>query len=139
MSLEEFIKEAVTGKHSTRRRKYAPEYGATTGDIMEWLRNLGVTKEFRWDGTLFVPEPEEIVMELGPCSIEPYTHWVKLMNNVKGQSGLRIQQGIVVRTKLKNSLFYLNQTAGKEEIDFDTAIDLMEEMVLDPKRPVRLK
>lgn len=139
MSLEEFIKESVTGKRSARRRKYGPEFGATASEIMEWLRNLGVTEEVRWDGTVFLPEPDEIIMELGPCRIEPETHWVKLMNNVKGQSGLRIQQGILVRTKLKNGLFYLNQTARKEEIDFDTAIDLMEEMVLDPKRPVRLK
>lgn len=141
-NLSEYISEAV----SRRSKVYVPEQGDSIEEIVELLQKQGVTgRNYSVNLGAGTPPPGKLMYVVGTQKPgNKKTYWVRLANNIEHLVGgltVRRSQVVIVRTEPgEKSIFTDGTTDGKEkDIDFDTAIDLMEEMVLDPKRPVRLK
>lgn len=133
MNLKTYITEHVISRRNNlgnRPKKYTSIYA-----IVEWVKRLGVENIVDWNGVIQEPKRGEILCEVGPQWSEKIaTHWVKIMNCIKGPAFDYIQKVCIRPDECSFS-------DGKTEttlISFDKALDIIEEMVKKPKELVRI-
>lgn len=127
-SIVEFLTEAIS---SGKYRDQKPEYGCSIEEIVDWLRSRGIREVKKYTGYTYYPEDGKLMAETGPQDHRPSTHWVSLTNSVPGH------QTVILRPKTK-SAFQDERKDNQTPITFDKALELMELMLDNPDKPVKL-
>ena len=130
-NLVEFLTEAIS---SGKCKDITPEYGCSIEEIVDWLRSRGIREIKKYNGELYYPEKGKLLAEVGPQNIGLNSHWVGfhwvgLTNSFR--------QCVTIRPETTSGF----QNDGRERqtsITFDKALELMELMLDNPNKPVKL-
>lgn len=122
------INEAVSsGKH---RRGHDPKFGVSVEELVEWIRELGVTNGRHFNASMIYPSPGGVMYEIGPCQNgQPDTFWVQVI----GTTRRNYHQILTIFTKKRECDISIEESIYKgETIDFDDAIDYARQIIEDP-------
>lgn len=135
--LREYITEAVSRKRNSFDR---PDKDGTVQDIVDWLKSCSVNGVWWNESHDEDPpvKPGELVWFAGPCNkYRTETHWVSLMNNLSAIGTERTQE-VCIYTKQRNGFL---RTQDQEDVDltFEQCLDLMSQMLDDPRKHITAK
>lgn len=137
MDIKKYITEAVSRKRNSFNR---PDKDGTVQDIVDWFESYGV-KGVWWNESHDEDppvKPGELVWFDGPCNkYRTENHWVSLMNNLS-TIGTERSQEVCIYTKQRNGFL---RTQDQEDVDltFEQCLDLMAQMLDDPRKHITAK
>lgn len=128
------INEAISsGKY---RRGHDPKFGVSVEELVEWIRELGVTKGRRFDASMIYPSPGGVLYEIGPCvNGQPNTFWVQVIGTTRRDD----HQTVTISTKKRECDISIEGRVYKgETIDFDDAVDYARQIIEDPNTLIKI-
>lgn len=137
MTLEDYINEAVSGRR-TKVNKYTPDDGASIEEIVEWIRDLGITNGRDYNGDFVYPDVGKTMYEIGPA-IDKDSTWIEVMSTMKRD----IHQTVTIFPLVpRYRAEIIDDTKGEseydDELDFYQAIDYIMDIADNPKRTIKL-
>ena len=137
MTLEDYINEAISGRR-TKVNKYTPDDGASIEEIVDWIRDLGITDGREYSGDIVYPDVGKTMYEIGPAMDKEST-WIEVMSTMKRD----IHQSVTIYTLMpKHRAEIIDDINGESkydyELDFYQAIDYIMDIADNPKRTIKL-
>lgn len=145
--LGEYITEWISsGKNSNSKLRF-PSGKMTVEKTAKWLKGLGV-KEIPWktfsqygnNMNSVVLAPGELAFVCGPCmpgEVNIGTYWIAVLGNTS-DSGTKCTQELCIWEDEEKGRLRTSGKDGIENIDMDTCIYLLVDMVSYPKKEIKL-
>lgn len=138
MRLTDYIQEAIS---SGKYRIHEPDSNDTVEDFVNWFNSLGIDG-YRYGNVIGDSEPPvqpgELVYFVGPCSRMKDTHWVALYNNLYDFGTEWTQEVCMWLNGSKKSARLHTQDTDVVDISKEKAIEIMKEMISNPKKRIRI-